>query len=167
MIRISAESTLTKLKEIIEIYFPLRRHGKRIRRAGGQTGDPSVKYEGLAFRGFNKNLPLYYAILVPSIIFKLNKTSNNHVLPQVPTQTSLLDGHYRGPLVPGPISPPCPSKPAFSSHQLSSEPKQTSSSNKLAMLSFLRLLTLNSQAISALDEVPPNLLRNFPKAMPS
>jgi hypothetical protein len=76
---------LTKLKEIIEIGFPLRRHGKRIRRAGGQEGDPSVKYVGLALRGFNKNLLLYYAILVPSIIFKLNKTSNNHVLPQVPT----------------------------------------------------------------------------------
>lgn len=78
-------------------------------------------------------------------------------------QATPLDAHYPESSCSGPVSAPCLSMSSFSLHQLSNDLQQKTNSSQLAMLNFLRQLSLNSQAISALDEVPPYLFRKFPK----
>lgn len=66
------------------------------------------------------------------------------------------------------LTPPsvCLHQPLSKFHQQPAEQKSSPSSTQLTMLSFLHMLALNSQAISALDEVFSSLLRSSAAATP-
>lgn len=81
-------------------------------------------------------------------------------------QATPLDAHYPQPSCSGPANAPCLSMSSFSLQQLSNQLQPKTNTIQLAMLSFLRQLTLNSQAISDLDEVASYLFRKFPRVTP-